>query len=245
MNEQSAEASNASLKRIAESAAILNITMEQALGEKAQELGYRAFSLIVPNKRLRPSQALEYLELILGSSPDPELLDRISISQRGPRLTTEERIALERQQNGRCALCGRILERGAHPHVDHIVPVALGGKSVLANYQLLCADCNLGKGRFPGWEIGIPFEPNRVTSRLRYCVLARDRGHCQEDGCIYYARNAFLVVRFRVAEGSGGRPVFDNLETLCERHATERDARIRRRSLSQLRLARMPATILR
>jgi len=31
-------------------------------------------------------------------------------------------------------------------HVDHIVPVSRGGKSVMGNLQTLCEDCNCGKG---------------------------------------------------------------------------------------------------
>lgn len=31
-------------------------------------------------------------------------------------------------------------------HVDHVVPVSKGGKTELSNLQVLCADCNIGKG---------------------------------------------------------------------------------------------------
>ncbi len=30
-------------------------------------------------------------------------------------------------------------------HIDHIVPVSKGGKTVPSNLQVLCAKCNLGK----------------------------------------------------------------------------------------------------
>lgn len=35
---------------------------------------------------------------------------------------------------------------GVKLHVDHIVPVSRGGKSVMGNLQTLCEDCNCGKG---------------------------------------------------------------------------------------------------
>jgi hypothetical protein len=47
-----------------------------------------------------------------------------------------------------CVTCGR--KPSVDPvtilHVDHVVPVALGGKTVLNNLQTLCDLCNLGKG---------------------------------------------------------------------------------------------------
>lgn len=35
---------------------------------------------------------------------------------------------------------------GVKLHVDHIVPVSRGGKTVMSNLQTLCEDCNCGKG---------------------------------------------------------------------------------------------------
>jgi len=46
-------------------------------------------------------------------------------------------------QKGRCAVC-RIDIRPAY-HVDHVVPVALGGSNDKANLQLLCPTCNHSK----------------------------------------------------------------------------------------------------
>ncbi|HUW11633.1 MAG TPA: HNH endonuclease signature motif containing protein [Anaerolineae bacterium] len=47
-----------------------------------------------------------------------------------------------------CRVCGRGPLDGDNVklHVDHIVPIVAGGKTVLGNLQVLCADCNLGKG---------------------------------------------------------------------------------------------------
>ena len=45
-----------------------------------------------------------------------------------------------------CVRCGRGREDGVKLHVDHIVPVSRGGKSVMGNLQTLCEDCNCGKG---------------------------------------------------------------------------------------------------
>ena len=46
----------------------------------------------------------------------------------------------------RCVRCGASAADGAKLHVDHIVPVSRGGKTVMSNLQTLCEACNLGKG---------------------------------------------------------------------------------------------------
>lgn len=45
----------------------------------------------------------------------------------------------------RCVLCGRGASDGVKLHVDHIVPIARGGKTIKSNLRTLCEDCNLGK----------------------------------------------------------------------------------------------------
>lgn len=47
-------------------------------------------------------------------------------------------------QRGRCACCGEKL--GAKYHLDHVMPLALGGAHDDSNLQLLRAVCNLRKG---------------------------------------------------------------------------------------------------
>lgn len=47
-------------------------------------------------------------------------------------------------QGGRCAYCRIDLKR-AKEHVDHILPLALGGSNSRANLQYLCQPCNQSK----------------------------------------------------------------------------------------------------
>jgi len=48
-----------------------------------------------------------------------------------------------------CIYCGQTpaLTKGIILHIDHVVPFAAGGKTVLENLQTLCRECNLGKGK--------------------------------------------------------------------------------------------------
>jgi 5-methylcytosine-specific restriction endonuclease McrA len=45
----------------------------------------------------------------------------------------------------RCVSCGDGALDGARLEVDHILPVAAGGRDELDNLQVLCKSCNSGK----------------------------------------------------------------------------------------------------
>lgn len=47
-------------------------------------------------------------------------------------------------QKGKCACCDKSLSKGHH--LDHIIPIALGGMNDDSNVQLLTPKCNLSKG---------------------------------------------------------------------------------------------------
>ena len=58
------------------------------------------------------------------------------------------------RDNGRCCFClcdlTGLLVAGAEEHMDHIVPLHLGGTNDPINIQLLCETCNTSKGATPG-----------------------------------------------------------------------------------------------
>jgi hypothetical protein len=58
------------------------------------------------------------------------------------------RYAVLKRDCFRCVVCGRspATHLGLVLHVDHIIPIAKGGKTVIENLRSLCEDCNLGKG---------------------------------------------------------------------------------------------------
>jgi len=55
------------------------------------------------------------------------------------------RFRVLRRDGYRCRLCGMTSEDGIKLHVDHIVPVAKGGKTDERNLWALCQPCNSGK----------------------------------------------------------------------------------------------------
>lgn len=61
----------------------------------------------------------------------------------GGRLSSGLAIRLYKLQRGKCACCG--LPLGDDCHLDHIMPLALGGTNTDDNIQLLRAKCNMQK----------------------------------------------------------------------------------------------------
>lgn len=61
----------------------------------------------------------------------------------GGKLTLDLSSKLFKLQKGKCACCKKPL--GSNYHMDHIMPLALGGSNTDDNIQLLRARCNLQK----------------------------------------------------------------------------------------------------
>jgi 5-methylcytosine-specific restriction endonuclease McrA len=56
------------------------------------------------------------------------------------------RQAIYDRSGGECEACGVEIAPD-NWHADHVIPVAFGGESTLANGQALCQPCNAAKGR--------------------------------------------------------------------------------------------------
>lgn len=61
------------------------------------------------------------------------------------KMTPSRRLRIMQRDNFHCVFCGRGREDGIKLHVDHIIPIAKGGKTEDDNLQTLCNDCNAGK----------------------------------------------------------------------------------------------------
>lgn len=59
--------------------------------------------------------------------------------------TAKEIAALIKKQNYRCVYCGTSIRKKENRHVDHIMPLKLGGANDITNIQILCPTCNMSK----------------------------------------------------------------------------------------------------
>ena len=57
-------------------------------------------------------------------------------------MTRELREQIAFRDNYTCQICGKYMPDGVGLHIDHIVPISKGGKSVPSNLQVLCSKCN-------------------------------------------------------------------------------------------------------
>jgi 5-methylcytosine-specific restriction endonuclease McrA len=68
---------------------------------------------------------------------------RAKVRQVGGNHTKSDILDLFVLQRGKCAICKCSIKSGYH--VDHIMPLKLGGHNSRSNLQLLCASCNVRK----------------------------------------------------------------------------------------------------
>lgn len=61
------------------------------------------------------------------------------------KMSASLRYDILKRDNFKCKICGASMEDGVRLHVDHIIPVSRGGKTINSNLQTLCELCNLGK----------------------------------------------------------------------------------------------------
>lgn len=80
-----------------------------------------------------------------------------------------------RKTEGRCHICGRVLvfdagrgKKGGW-HVDHIVPMARGGKDGRKNFLPICRICNRLKWHFKGRKIRKLFQFGIIAWRESEC----------------------------------------------------------------------------
>lgn len=132
---------------------------------------------------------------------------------------------LLRSQNGRCAICGLLFDRDAIEELDHMVPWRLiGDVPDGSNWQILCGDCNKGKGEwvsalqsaeYLNWSYrGGESLAERPTLEARYVVLAL-RPRCEVGNCALDSKQTQLHV---VKKAITGLAVTDHLTVRCSEH---------------------------
>ena len=61
-------------------------------------------------------------------------------------MTPKLRREIAKRDGYTCQNCGKYMPDGVGLHIDHIIPVSKGGKTVPSNLQVLCSKCNGRKG---------------------------------------------------------------------------------------------------
>lgn len=75
---------------------------------------------------------------------DRGIWDAICRVERG-KVSNKMRFSIYARDNYRCCKCG-VSNRYAQLEIDHIIPIAKGGKTTYDNLQTLCHNCNVEKG---------------------------------------------------------------------------------------------------
>lgn len=95
------------------------------------------------------------------------------------RINPRMRFEILTRDGYRCSYCGATPD-DAELHVDHVIPVALGGRTVPENLVTACQPCNAGKSSMPpGSELVAAVERDalRWASAIRRAADARRVEH--------------------------------------------------------------------
>lgn len=129
----------------------------------------RSYSDALSDRLLHDRQVCAYIAChLLQAAPSDKKGGRLQFATRTRWPERVKRIIISRDR-GKCAKCGIdiSMELLARPHIDHIIPLSVGGCNDLVNLQLYCAQCNLKKNKyFDDVESSIP-----LYSEGRYLVL--------------------------------------------------------------------------
>ena len=74
-------------------------------------------------------------------------IEKYNMKNQRKLMTKELRHKIMQRDNYTCQICGKYMPDEVGLHVDHIVPIKKGGKTVESNLQVLCDKCNLRKGK--------------------------------------------------------------------------------------------------
>ena len=122
------------------------LTREQT---RYKQINYSKYSyqVTVEDKRisLYYSEILEMIDFLKSINYECTSSEYFSKNQRN-LMTQQLKDEVKKRDKYMCQICGKYMPDGVGIHIDHIIPISKGGKSVLSNLQVLCSKCNLQKG---------------------------------------------------------------------------------------------------
>ena len=73
---------------------------------------------------------------------------KVSSKSKSRSISDKLRYTVLKRDNFKCCACGAspAKDPSVELHIDHIIPWAKGGETVIENLQTLCSRCNIGKG---------------------------------------------------------------------------------------------------
>ena len=86
--------------------------------------------------------------------------DYMPVSHLSSKSKKEQRSRMSRRKRRFCAACGT----AQNLTIDHIIPLAKGGKNTLDNLQMLCESCNTEKADSHPYIVADILEKNSATS---------------------------------------------------------------------------------
>lgn len=118
--------------------------------QKAYQLAnrHRTIKRLQKWRANNPERSSEYCKAWRKANPGEhtryEQNRRARIKEVGGELTPGLYVRLLAVQRGKCAVCKTSI-KNIRAHLDHQMPIALGGLNTDSNMQLLCPPCNLSK----------------------------------------------------------------------------------------------------
>ena len=110
-----------------------------------RQVNYVKYPYTVVEEVARYSCSYEYLKDRFNQLEEIDfeaVLSEYHSKKQRSLMTRELREQIAFRDNFTCQICGKYMPDGVGLHIDHIIPVSRGGKSVPSNLQVLCSKCN-------------------------------------------------------------------------------------------------------
>jgi hypothetical protein len=131
-----------------------------------------------------------HLESIAEASLDKNTNSHLIAVERS-EVSDALRYDILRRDNFTCVICGASQKLGVRLHVDHIVPVSKGGKSVASNLRTLCERCNVGKSDKMETGAALSEEKEMTCKRCGARMVLRHGQYGDFYGCSNYPKCKF------------------------------------------------------